>query len=166
MPPPLRAEYNLIVLGGPDDNVWTARVASRTSDVPRAPACSLCVVTHPDVVFRTGSKSLTPFALGGTLYEQPGTGIVFTAPLWGGDRTPRMALVVAGTDMDGFRLAMQLVRRHESVRCGHGGHAPATIVLHARDHHAPASWPVCFVARTGGSDHSPDDACALLQPRP
>lgn len=114
----VRAAYNLVVLGGPLDNSWTERVASGAA-VAQPADCMLCVATRPDVVFREGSASLTPFSLGGAVYTEPGTGLVFTAPLWASSGEPRLALIVAGTDMDGFRLALQLVSRAWWLLCCH-----------------------------------------------
>ena len=116
--------HNLILVGGPEYNTWTSRIANASRDTA---GCDMIasntecrrtqhlypgthVLRRPDVTF----VGVHAFELGQRQYNEPGTGLIFTAPLWhqrkGDAGGAGLALVIAGTDAAGFRLAMQLVR--------------------------------------------------------
>eukprot|EP00842_Homolaphlyctis_polyrhiza_P000096 jgi/Hompol1/1087/HPOL_002640-RA len=80
----LAAKYNLIVLGGPLDNLYTRRRESE--------GASGLVKFLPSGGFHIGDRS----------YEQPGSGILFLAP---SPTRTRMGLFVAGVDANGLQRA-------------------------------------------------------------
>ncbi|KAL2913539.1 hypothetical protein HK105_206999 [Polyrhizophydium stewartii] len=79
------AKFNLIVLGGPRDNLYTRRRETE--------GASGLVTFLPSGGFRIHDRA----------YEQRGAGIVFLAP---SPTRTRMGLFVAGTDADGLRRAV------------------------------------------------------------
>ncbi|KAJ3300309.1 hypothetical protein HK104_002128 [Borealophlyctis nickersoniae] len=75
------AQYNMVVLGGPEDNMFTQK-REKGLPVSFLPSGGFQIDTHQ--------------------YAQPGTGILFLAP---SPTRTRMGLFVAGTDIDGLLRA-------------------------------------------------------------
>jgi len=78
------AAFNLIVLGGPAVNSFSASEAS-TGNLP--------------VSFEADGRW---FSIGWRLFNDPGTGVLFTAP-WKGN----LAVIASGIDEEGLRLAIE-----------------------------------------------------------
>ncbi|KAJ3034657.1 hypothetical protein HDV00_004796 [Rhizophlyctis rosea] len=119
----IAAQYNMLVLGGPEDNLFTKK---------RQPGIESMVKFTASGGFEIGTRK----------YEDPGTGILFLAP---SPTRTRMGLFIAGTDEDG------LLRAAWTVPFRTGLQVPDYIVLGEEYGDPSTGWTAGDGAPFGGA---------------